>query len=893
MRHLLALSALLGLVLNASLHASVFRWDNQQAIPGTEDITLSRLPVNLSNRQVQFGDFRFFDFKGTESKFNNTDLSFAKFDNAYNLRSVDFQGATIQGASFKDTALRSTQLESTASYAARDLRGVTLPPRIGQWNLNSQDLTSASLRGSDLTGADLRMAILTHADLGQSNLSNTQFAGAVIEGASFTSATGFSESMLKATGSYQTKNLRGIQVGGIDLTRWNFSGQDLTAAIFGGAKLSETVFSDALISGADFQATTGQGLRQDQLWSTASYLAKDLRGIGLSDNTLRDWNFSGLDLTAAKFVNSKLDRANFTGANLTSADLNAATLNGVNLSKLNLTSANLKAAALTATDFSNANLASANLASANITNANFTGATVDGAAFGDTTTRGFTEGQLRSTASFVAKNLRGIKLNANNLTRWDLSGQDLSSADFSDSMMLNANLADSNVNSANFTAATLQNTSLKNTNLRAANFLRARFTDTDLTDAVILGASFADTTSRGFTEAQLRSTTSYRNKNLRGINLSNNDHSNWNFSGQDMRSADLSSAKFINGDLTRANLASANLTSAVLTGANLTAANLTGAVMDRTTLHQVDMRGAQGSWTGTPLLDDTILPDGTITALTLGDRQKMTIRDYDGIPNPPAGVSGSPIPLKITEKLQVQTGGTLQLAFDADPWDSLIAFQSGISVQLGGSLDLVLAAGTDIPTQVGRTMRVFDWTGVRPQGQFTVTSPYKWDASRLYTSGEVTLRGPLVTGDVDFDGRLTAGDVDALGAAVRGASTSVLYDLNGDGKVSSDDHMFWVSDVRRTWFGDSDFDGEFNSGDLVVSFQSGRYEDSVNGNAGWAMGDWDGDGDFTSGDLVLAFQGGGYEQGPYFAVPTAAVPEPASVGLLLSGLVMLSRFRKR
>ena len=28
------------------------------------------------------------------------------------------------------------------------------------------------------------------------------------------------------------------------------------------------------------------------------------------------------------------------------------------------------------------------------------------------------------------------------------------------------------------------------------------------------------------------------------------------------------------------------------------------------------------------------------------------------------------------------------------------------------------------------------------------------------------------------------------------------------------------------------------------------------------MIDWDGDGDFTTGDLVIAFQDGGYEQGP-------------------------------
>ena len=58
--------------------------------------------------------------------------------------------------------------------------------------------------------------------------------------------------------------------------------------------------------------------------------------------------------------------------------------------------------------------------------------------------------------------------------------------------------------------------------------------------------------------------------------------------------------------------------------------------------------------------------------------------------------------------------------------------------------------------------------------------------------------------------------------------------------------------------GDANFDGRFNSTDLVEVFQIGKYEDDTPGNAGWAEGDWNGDGDFTSSDLVMAFQDGGY-----------------------------------
>ena len=58
--------------------------------------------------------------------------------------------------------------------------------------------------------------------------------------------------------------------------------------------------------------------------------------------------------------------------------------------------------------------------------------------------------------------------------------------------------------------------------------------------------------------------------------------------------------------------------------------------------------------------------------------------------------------------------------------------------------------------------------------------------------------------------------------------------------------------------GDANGDGIFSSADLVLAFQSGGYEDDIDGNSSFAQGDWNGDGDFTSQDLVLAFTIGGY-----------------------------------
>jgi hypothetical protein len=79
------------------------------------------------------------------------------------------------------------------------------------------------------------------------------------------------------------------------------------------------------------------------------------------------------------------------------------------------------------------------------------------------------------------------------------------------------------------------------------------------------------------------------------------------------------------------------------------------------------------------------------------------------------------------------------MVFEADAWDSTISFTPGIPVTLGGTLELAFADDMNLASQVGRTLDLFDWTGVTPSGTFSISSPYAWDLSNLYTTGEVTL----------------------------------------------------------------------------------------------------------------------------------------------------------
>ena len=239
----------------------------------------------------------------------------------------------------------------------------------------------------------------------------------------------------------------------------------------------------------------------------------------------------------------------------------------------------------------------------------------------------------------------------------------------------------------------------------------------------------------------------------------------------------------------------------------------------------------------------------------------------------------------------------------------------------GTDWDLVVATGNIALSDSAPTNFVIRGTG-GPRGDvlnFDPTQPQRWVLARgaisnAFAIGEsnVVTRGfneqdfpehgrldvfadsdgiflqySTLRGDFDHDGQIDVDDVEALNDWIQSGSYHPTIDLNEDGSLNENDRVIWVESIARTYFGDSNLDGEFNSSDFVNVFAAGRYE---NGNADWSTGDWNGDRMFDSSDFVLAFQHSGYEKGPR---PVAVVPETTGYPTIVVFLAVIGVLRAK
>ncbi len=212
------------------------------------------------------------------------------------------------------------------------------------------------------------------------------------------------------------------------------------------------------------------------------------------------------------------------------------------------------------------------------------------------------------------------------------------------------------------------------------------------------------------------------------------------------------------------------------------------------------------------------------------------------------------------------------------------------SVDLGGDV----TSGGGAVAYIGSVNGGENWTGVIDEFAFWNRA---LDAAEIQTHYGNVLDGlnyfgiGSVPGDFDGDGVLTTADIDLLTNASATNSSDSQFDLNGDAVVDQADVELWITGdaYAKSWVGDADVNGEFNSSDLVLVLSAGNYETEAD--AVWSTGDFNGDGRSNSSDLVAALSNGGYEQGPRAAV--SAVPEPNAAACLWLGGLMVALHRRR
>ena len=155
-------------------------------------------------------------------------------------------------------------------------------------------------------------------------------------------------------------------------------------------------------------------------------------------------------------------------------------------------------------------------------------------------------------------------------------GQDVSGKNFSNCQLVESSWDGATAIGTNFSSSNLTKAYFNNANLTSANFANAFLTSAYFWDATITGADFSNTNLK---ENQIKYTKSYLDKDLRGINFSNNSLVDWDFSNQNLSSSNFTAAKLNSANFANANLSSANFSNANFTYADLSNANFSNAII--------------------------------------------------------------------------------------------------------------------------------------------------------------------------------------------------------------------------------------------------------------------------------------------------------------------------
>ena len=307
---------------------------------------------------------------------------------------------------------------------------------------------------------------------------------------------------------------------------------------------------------------------------------------------------------------------------------------------------------------------------------------------------------------------------------------------------------------------------------------------------------------------------------------------------------------------------------------NSPSANFAGATLENADFTGADLRGA-GGWTptATTIVHNTIRPDGSIQGLAL-------------LPGETLVVGNNPLAITTTTNATFDAAATLQFRLESN-WTSPIGFGAGLIPVLGGTLDLEVAPGVDPASLAGQTIQLFQWnspllaanrfaTLKLPDGGLT------WDTSQLYTNGTVKVGGVL--GDYNHDSVVDAADY-ALWRKTLGSTTNLASDGNVNGIIDAGDFTAWKSHFGQkviTLPGDFNRNGVVDAADYIV------WRKTLGQSGTGLAADSNQNGTVDAGDLAIWRSNFRNHAGSgSSAQPIAAVPELATMQLLLAGILTL------
>lgn len=268
------------------------------------------------------------------------------------------------------------------------------------------------------------------------------------------------------------------ETGVVNIEGSTFENSDLRRAVIW-AEVKDVDFSNAVINDARID-----GISEDQIKSTSSYLNNDLSGVNIyisEFNNPKSWDLRGANLQSARL------EANFSNADFRGANLDGTSLSGSSEPRREL--------------------------DATFQGANFTDATIRNATF---FAGSLTMEQVYSSASYQSQDLRGVSFSAKPLIfsflPYDIRGWDFHGQDMTGGSLKNADAANTDFSNATLVNGDLSFADLVGSRFRDARLLGADLYATDLTTADFRNANLAS--------SDLRSS-NVSGVDLRGVNLGN------------------------------------------------------------------------------------------------------------------------------------------------------------------------------------------------------------------------------------------------------------------------------------------------------------------------------------------------------------------------------------